>query len=131
MIRQFSTAAAVRPMDPVWERIRSEAEDAARADPSLGGFIFGAVLNHDRFEVALAHRIALRLGNADIGSELVVQAFEDAMEADPEIGAAARADIVAVHDRDPACHRYLEPLLYFKGFQALQTYRMAHQLWLM
>ncbi len=43
---------------------------------------------------------------------------------------AARADILAVYDRDPACHRYVEPLLYLKGFQALQTYRMAHRLYM-
>ena len=79
---------------------------------------------------ALSQRLALRLGNADISSELVMQAFENALEAEPEIAQAARADILAVFDRDPACNRYIEPLLYFKGFQALQTYRMAHRLWL-
>jgi serine O-acetyltransferase len=59
----------------------------------------------------------------------VLQAFEDALEAEPDIGNAARADIIAVYDRDPACHRFIEPLFYFKGFQALQAYRMAHRLW--
>jgi serine O-acetyltransferase len=63
--------------------------------------------------------------------ELIQQAFQDALDADPSIGDAMRADVVAVHDRDPACNRYLEPLLYFKGFQAVQTHRMAHQLWKM
>jgi serine O-acetyltransferase len=120
---------SVQKLDPVWERIRSEAEDAARRDPALGGFIFGAVLNHDSFEAAISQRIAQRLGNADLGADLVVQAFADALEAEPDIGAAARADIIAIFDRDPACHRYIEPLLYFKGFQAVQTHRMAHRLW--
>jgi serine O-acetyltransferase len=131
MQRTLATAPAIHPIDPVWDRIRLEAEEAARRDPSLGGFIFGAVLNHDRFEQALIQRLAQRLGNADLGAELVAQAFTDAVEADPKIGEAARADIQAVHDRDPACHRYVEPLLYFKGYQSLQTHRMAHQLWRM
>ncbi|MEM6389250.1 MAG: serine O-acetyltransferase, partial [Pseudomonadota bacterium] len=45
------------------------------------------------------------------------------------LGNAARADILAVHERDPACHRFLQPLLFFKGFQAVQAYRMGHYLW--
>ena len=53
-------------------------------DPSMGGFVFGAVLNHDSFERALSQRLALRLGNAEISSELVMQAFEDALEAEPD-----------------------------------------------
>jgi serine O-acetyltransferase len=57
--------------------------------------------------------------------------FEDALESEPDIAQAARADILATYDRDPACTRYVEPLLYFKGYQSLQTYRMAHRLYLM
>jgi serine O-acetyltransferase len=130
MVRQSSHPQAVASFDPVWDRIRDEAHDAARKDPSLGGFIFGAVLNQPRFEDALMHRLSQRMANA-LPAELIQQAFQDALDVDPTIGDAARADIVAVHDRDPACNRYIEPLLYFKGFQAIQTHRMAHQLWKM
>lgn len=122
---------AVEKLDPVWSRIREEAEAIARQEPVLGGFIFSSVLNHNSFEKALIHRLAQRLGNADIGADLVVQAFEDAVAAEPEIGFAARADIIATFERDPACHRYVDPLLYFKGHQAIQTHRMAHRLWRM
>jgi serine O-acetyltransferase len=129
MSQDAAVQQPVRKLDPVWERIRSEAEEAAHSDPSLGGFLFAAVLNHDSFESALCHRLAQRLSNADLSTGLVLQAFEDALDAEPDIGNAARADIIAVYDRDPACHRFIEPLFYFKGFQALQTYRMAHRLW--
>jgi serine O-acetyltransferase len=122
-------ARKLKSVDPVWDRIRSEAEEITREDTSLGGFIFTSVLNPGSFEEAMCHRLAQRLGNADIGAELIVQGFEDALEAEPEIGVAARADILAVYDRDPACHRYIDPLLYLKGFQALQTYRMSHRLY--
>ena len=130
MVRQSIHPQAIASLDPVWERIRDEATEAARKDPSLGGFIFGAVLNQPRFEDAVSHRLAQRMANA-LTVELIQQAFQDALDADPTIGDAMRADIVAVHDRDPACNRYLEPLLYFKGFQVIQTHRMAHQLWKM
>ncbi|MBI2719195.1 MAG: serine O-acetyltransferase [Rhizobiales bacterium] len=128
-MRQAAKTQSVQRLDPVWNRIRGEAEEVARLEPVLGGFIFSSVLNHSSFEDALIHRLAQRLGNADIGADLVVQAFEDAVEAEPEIGVAARADILATYERDPACHRYVDPLLYFKGYQAIQTYRMAHRLW--
>ena len=130
-MRHATMTQAVERIDPVWGRIRDEAEDIARQEPVLGGFIFSSVLNHSSFEKALIHRLAQRLGNADIGADLVVQSFEDAVESEPEIGVAARADIVATFERDPACHRYIDPLLYFKGFQSIQTHRMAHRLWLM
>lgn len=121
--------ASLRNVDPVWDRIREEAADIAAKDPSLGGFIFSNVLNYDTFEDALCHRLAQRLDHVDVCGELIVQAFRDALEEEPDIGAASRADIVAIHDRDPACLRYVEPLLYFKGFQAVQIHRMAHRLW--
>lgn len=128
-MRQATKTKSVERLDPVWNRIREEAEDIARHEPVLGGFIFASILNHDSFEQALIHRLAQRLGNADLGADLVVQAFADALDAEPEIGNAARADIVATFERDPACHRYADPLLYFKGYQSIQTYRMAHRLW--
>ena len=128
-MRQATKPQTVQRLDPVWNRIRDEAEEIARQEPVLGGFIFSSVLNHSSFEKALIHRLAQRLGNADIGADLVVQSFEDAVEIEPEIGVAARADILATFERDPACHRYADPLLYFKGYQAIQTQRMAHRLW--
>jgi serine O-acetyltransferase len=131
MNRHTASIQAAETIDLVWSRIRSEAEEVVRSDPSLGGFIYGAILNHDSFEDALVHRLAQRLGTADISADQVIKAFEDSLEAEPDIAQAARADILATYDRDPACTRYVEPLLYFKGYQSLQTYRMGHRLYLM
>lgn len=120
----------VEKIDPVWDRIRREAEEAVGQEPALGAFIYSSLLAHESFEAALMHRLAQRLGSADLGSDTIVNAFEDAIEAEPDIGLSARADLTATFDRDPACHRYIDPFLYFKGYQALQTHRMAHRLWL-
>ncbi len=119
----------VQAIDPVWSRVREEAEECARREPALASFIFTTVLNHDSLERAIAHRVAARLGSGDVSSELIVQAFHEAIDTDPAIGAAMRADIVAVAERDPATSRYLEPVLYYKGFHALQSHRLAHYLW--
>jgi serine O-acetyltransferase len=84
------------------------------------------ILNHDTLESAVIHRVADRLDHPDAPSALIRQVYEDVAARDSAIGASFRADIIAVADRDPACLRMMEPLLYFKGFHALQTYRLAH-----
>jgi serine O-acetyltransferase len=123
------SAAALSPLDPVWERIRDEAQEAVQSEPLLGGMIHGNVLHHDTLERALAYRFAQKLASAELSEQILREIADAAYAADPALGAAARADLVAVEDRDPACHRLIEPLLYFKGFQALQAYRVAHWLW--
>jgi serine O-acetyltransferase len=97
-------------------------------EPELSSFIFANVLNHDRLEDALSHRLAQRLDH-DVTSDLIRQTFAGLIEEEARLGSIFRADLAAVLDRDPACRRYVEPFLYFKGFHALQTYRFAHVLW--
>lgn len=116
-------------VDPVWSRITDEANEVVGREPDLSSFIFTTILNHDKLEDAISLRLAQLLGTADVGSLQLRTVFSEAMAEDPEIGAAVRADIVAIHDRDPACARYLEPVLYFKGFQAVQAYRITNWLW--
>ncbi|MEL6216352.1 MAG: serine O-acetyltransferase, partial [Pseudomonadota bacterium] len=115
-------------VDPIWSALREEAEAAIAKEPALGGFLFATVLSHVRLEDAVCHRLAQRLDHADVDSGLIYQTFQDVLSAQPEIGGAFRADLAAVYDRDPACARYIEPLLYFKGFHALAVHRFAHAL---
>ncbi len=121
--------ALVEILDPVWQDIRDGAQTIADNEPCLSSFVISSVLNHASFEEALSHRISQRLHHIDLSSDLIRQAFDEVMQISPEIGEAARADIVATMDRDPACHRALEPFLYFKGFQAIQTHRFAFALY--
>jgi serine O-acetyltransferase len=101
----------------------------ARREPALTGFIYSTILNHDTLEAAIVHRISERLSHADVGGELIRQAYVSALDDDPSIAVAFRADLAATVDRDPATHRYIEPVLYYKGFHAIQTHRLAHWLW--
>ena len=114
--------------DPLFARIRIEAEEAARDDPAITSFLITSILNHDTLESAVIHRVAERLDHVDAPSTLIRQTYEEVVARDSSIGDAFRADIIAVADRDPACLRLMEPLLYFKGFHALQAYRLAHAL---
>jgi serine O-acetyltransferase len=120
---------ALDTVDPVWTKIRREAEDVARNAPELATFIYSSILHHDTLEAAVVHRVARRLDHPDVSSELIRQIYADALEDDRTIGDAFRADIVAVYDRDPAANRFIEPVLYFKGFHALEAHRLAHWLW--
>ncbi|GGH57997.1 serine O-acetyltransferase [Frigidibacter albus] len=123
------TRAKLAQIDPVWSRICEEAEAAVKGEPLLGGLIHSSLLHHPTFERALAFRFSLKLASGEM-SEQILREIADAAFADaPEIGRAARADVVAVHDRDPACHRFLQPVLFFKGYQAIQAYRIGHWLW--
>jgi serine O-acetyltransferase len=116
--------------DPVWARLRAEAESMAEREPALAGFIHATLLNHDRLEHALSYHLARKLGGEDLSPLAVRETFELAIAADPQIGVALRADLSAVLDRDPACHSFAEAFLYYKGFQALEAWRIAHWLWL-
>ncbi|MGE0023271.1 MAG: serine O-acetyltransferase, partial [Hyphomicrobium sp.] len=115
--------------DAVWTTLRNEAAAAMAAEPALTGFIYATVASHETLEDAICHRIAQRLGHADVDAGLILQTFSDVLASQPELGRAFRADLTAVLDRDPAATRYLEPFLYFKGFHALVTYRFSHELW--
>jgi len=115
--------------DPLWTSIQAQAEEIMRVEPALASFVYATVVNHDRLEDAVAHRIAERLNHRDLSGEFIRQAFAEAFAAEPEIAKAVRVDIQAVYDRDPACNRAIEPVLYFKGFHAIETHRLANWLW--
>ncbi|MCJ7788477.1 MAG: serine O-acetyltransferase [Methyloceanibacter sp.] len=129
---QKSSAAAkphIKSYDPVWSQIRHEAEEVNKAEPALGGFVYATVLSHTRLEDAICHRLVRRLQHAALDTGLLHRTFHEVLEAEPELGDTFRADLMAVAKRDPACSRLIEPLLYYKGFHALETYRIAHSLW--
>ncbi|MFD2238464.1 serine O-acetyltransferase [Aureimonas populi] len=116
-------------VDPIWRQVREEAMEAAEREPSLSGFLYATVLNHASLDDAVVHRIVQRLDHADVPATLIEQAFTQMRLAAPEWRESLRIDLQAVYDRDPACERFLEPLLFFKGFHAIQTHRLAHWLW--
>lgn len=116
-------------IDPVWSQIRTEAMALVDEEPDMGGMIHSGVLHHRSLEKALSYRISLKLASSEMPSQILRELVDEAYRADPELGISARADIVAVFERDPACHRMIQPLLFFKGFQAVQAYRVAHWLW--
>lgn len=116
-------------VDPIWDQVRDEAKDAIAIEPLMGALLHQVVLLHDTFECALAHRIAMKLASDEMSAQIIREIADGILRPGREISQAARADLMAVYERDPACDRYLQPLLYFKGYQAIQSYRVGHQLW--
>lgn len=125
--QDFSALAAEA--EAMWAHMRREAEEALRLDPSLTPLMLGAILDRASLEEAVVHRIAARLGASAMDADTIADAFMQAVRDEETIPAAFRADLVACVERDPACGRMIEPLLYFKGFHAIQSARLAHALW--
>ncbi|MDX3929658.1 MAG: serine O-acetyltransferase [Shinella sp.] len=119
----------LKAMDPIWDSLREEARISADSDPLLAAFLYSTVINHRSLEESVIHRVCERLDHPDLQANLLRQTFEEMMNDWPEWGAILRVDIQAFYDRDPACLRFIEPVLYFKGFHAIQTHRLAHWLY--
>jgi serine O-acetyltransferase len=119
----------VSTVDPVWQRVFDEAVEAIRVEPLMGGLIHSSLLQHPTMERALAYRFSLKLASAEMSEQILREIADEAFEREPDLGQIARADAMAVYERDPACHRFLQPLLFYKGYQAVQAYRIGHWLW--
>lgn len=115
--------------DAIWSQIREEATDAVQHEPLLGALVHAGLLHHQSLEAALAYRFSLKLASGEMSEQILREIADEAYASSSALGNAARADLLAVYDRDPATHRLIQPILFFKGFQALQAYRMGHWLW--
>jgi serine O-acetyltransferase len=121
---------SIEGQDRIWERIREETRLAIANEPILASFMHATILHHDQLECALSYHLANQLDSPSASSMMLREVFLEAFSSDADIGQAIRDDLDAVLERDSACHEYHLPFLYFKGFHALQTHRVAHWLWL-
>lgn len=126
----MNTPVEIRDPDWLWRQISGEGVALSRAEPMLASFFHASLLEHTSLASALAFFLAHKLGDRDMPAMSVREICAEVYRHDAHIVAAAAADICAHFDRDPACVDYATPLLHFKGFHALQAYRVAHALWL-
>ncbi len=113
----------------VWAALRAEAEAALIEEPLYAGIIQATILDQRSLAQAFAYRLAHRLGDGDLARLSMRDLCLSAFEADPQAGAHAVRDLVAIRERDPTCRRYLDPFLFYKGLAALEAYRVGHWLW--
>lgn len=113
----------------LWKTLRGEVQAMADHEPILASFLYASVLNHPSFEEALSFLLASKLASPTIHSITLRDVMVRAHDEDASIAEASVTDLMAVRDRDAACVTYCQPFLYFKGYHALQTYRVANHLW--
>jgi len=117
------------PGDPLWHAIREDAAREAEREAVLASYLHATILTHESLESAISYHLAAKLDGPTVKAMTLREVFDEAFAKSPEIGQAMRADLAAVRERDPACGGALTPLLYFKGFHALASHRIAHWLW--
>jgi serine O-acetyltransferase len=128
MGHRFEIVATEGPL-PVWTALRLGAQEAANEEPGLASLLNATILSHHDLASALSYQLARKLGDQEMRAMSIREMVEQAYAADPSLLAKAEADLQAVMERDPACKSYVQPFLFFKGFQAIQTHRIAHWLW--
>lgn len=113
----------------LWDVICREVREQIKAEPILSKFLDETVLKHATLREALIFHLSHKLANPILSAEHLQEIFQEAYTDIEEIDCILRADIMAVVDRDPATFKAHVPLLFFKGFHSLESYRVAHWLW--
>lgn len=116
--------------EALWQRLRVEARALAEGEPAMASKLHMTVLMHDRLEKSMAFLLANKLSSETLLATQLTRLVREAYEDDPSLMDAAVADLQAVYERDPACDSYIQCMLFFKGFQAIQSQRVAHWMWL-
>ncbi len=113
----------------VWESIQEETKKRVKAEPVLASFFHSMILEHSSFSSAIAYQLANDLSTSSVLPLMIRNIIRESMKEKEEILVGVTKDLVAVKDRDPACKFYSTPLLFYKGFRALQSHRVANWLW--
>lgn len=118
-----------RKEDVIWSELRGEVDAMAAAEPILASYLHAVVLNHESLDAALSFHLASKLSSPSLQAMQIRDVIDGALARQPLIGVEFRADLQAICERDPAAYSVAEPFLHYKGFHALETYRIAHWLW--
>lgn len=113
----------------LWTQIKAEARRDAEAEPALASYLYSTILSHSSLERSLSFHLGNKLCSSTLLSTLLYDLFLNTFSTDPELRAAASADLLAARYRDPACVSFCHCLLNYKGFLACQAHRVAHKLW--
>ncbi|KAL3322965.1 hypothetical protein AABB24_040186 [Solanum stoloniferum] len=133
--RNASPAAPLPPTDTaeeaiwLWTQIKAEARRDAEAEPALASYLYSTILSHSSLERSLSFHLGNKLCSSTLLSTLLYDLFLNNFSTDPDLRAAASADLLAARYRDPACVSFSHCLLNYKGFLACQAHRVAHKLW--
>ncbi|PPI88709.1 serine O-acetyltransferase [Candidatus Pantoea edessiphila] len=116
-------------LEIIWTHIKSEAFIISNREPILADFYYKTLLRHENFINAQSYILANKLSNFIMPTINMQEIIKEVYNDDISIIISSAYDIQAILQRDPAVNKYSVPLLYLKGFQALQLYRISHWLW--
>jgi serine O-acetyltransferase len=112
-----------------WEKLRVSALRMVAENPLLKELGNTIVLNSPNLATGLSRVLSRQHVDVLVPAKDFPEIFLSVYEKAPEIVAAAAADLIAVIERDPASTEILYPFMFYKGFHALQTHRLAHWFW--
>ena len=116
-------------VEELWQKLRDEAQELIRREPLLASYVYACVLNHESLKSSLSFILANKLSDEVMPAVTIRELFDEAFDSSEPMVEHAACDIKAVYERDAAICSYLPVILYLKGFQSIQTHRMAHHLW--
>lgn len=134
-LREQGPSCAWRPQEhhkspqDLWTEVRNEAKEDSLSEPALASFLYSTILGHSSLEQSICFLLANKLASSTLLSTQLMELFTGVLKSDPSLAEDMYCDMLAVFDRDPACDKYSQCLLYFKGFQAIQAHRISHWLW--
>lgn len=114
----------------VWEVIRNEAAGVQESEPRLAALMKDIFLSRDSLASSVAARLSRKLAREDMSREEIHPLLLELLNDHPKLVTSMASDLIAINERDPACHSLMQPLLHYKGFIAIATYRLSHQLWI-
>mgnify|MGYP000654522209 FL=1 len=116
-------------VNEIWKEIRDETKKRAEAEPVLASFFHATVLEHDSFSSTLANQLANDLSNASVQPMMLRRVIKETIDSTENMISDIADDLLATKERDPACKYFSTPLLFYKGFRALQSHKVSHWLW--
>lgn len=128
-VEPIASPIPVETSDPTWAEVRREAHEEEQRGSCMCQLLNRFILSQTSLEESLATILASKLATKDACEERMMSLTLQAFRTTPAIQKAIRQDLRAVADRDPVAGGFLRPFIFFKGFQALQAYRVAHWHW--
>ena len=116
-------------MDKVWEDIKNEVNLRIEAEPSLSPYLDLLILSQDSLISSIASVLASKLNSDALSSSNIKEFILEAYMSCEDIENSLREDLIYFVKNDPACKYYSTPILFYKGYQGLATYRAANCLW--
>ncbi|MBN2737438.1 MAG: serine O-acetyltransferase [Spirochaetales bacterium] len=113
----------------IWNQILEEAREESKKEPLLSSFLYQTILNHQFMGDALSYHLTHKLENPTLPGLMLREIIDSAFRQAPDLLNSVSLDLKAIRQRDPASYSYATAFLYFKGFHALESYRVTHWLW--